>query len=139
MKKARRSLRPRLPLRTRRPGARPALELLEDRTLLSGGEWLAVVGGISPGANLGEQTQYGQNLFHASGIADQNARVVAALDLSGAFLVQTPTDVGQTALAGELQAVPGFVFVQDYTPDDGPPSTAGTTAGTAGRMRTAAT
>jgi hypothetical protein len=121
MKNARRPQRPFLPLRTRRASARPALELLEDRTLLSGGEWLAVVGGITPGATLQEQTQHGQNLLHASGIADQNARVVAALDLSGTFLVQAPPEADQPTLTSELQAVPGFVFVQDYTPDDGPP------------------
>ncbi len=115
--------RPQRPRRSRRTPntrafrGRPLLEVLEDRTLLSGGEWMAVVGGITPGTNLQEQTQYGQNLLHASGVADQDARVVAALDLSGTFLVQAPPDVDQQTLSSELQAVPGFVFVQDFVRD----------------------
>jgi hypothetical protein len=98
---------------------RPILELLEDRTLLSNGEWLAVFGGIAPGSTLDEQTQNGQNLLHLSGIADQDVSAVKALDLSGSFVVQTPPNVTQATLTSELNAVPGFVFVQDFTEPEG--------------------
>src|SRR5262249_31402081 len=98
---------------------RPSLERLEDRTLPSNGQWLAGFGGISPGSALQEQTQIGQNLLLTSGVADQDVHVVSALDLSGSFVVQTPVDVDQPTLTSELQAVPGFIFAQDF-PDQPP-------------------
>jgi hypothetical protein len=94
--------------------ARPFLELLEDRTLLSNGQWVAVFEGLSPGTSPDEQAQYGRNLLHASGVADEDVRVVAALDLSGTFLLETPLDVTQWTVTAQLQGVPGFVFAQDY-------------------------
>jgi hypothetical protein len=99
------------------------VEILECRNLPSNGQWLAVFGGITPGATLAEQAQYGQNLLNASGVPAQDARVEAALDLSGTFVVQTPPDLTEQTLTAELQAVPNFVFVQDYQPPDADPAT----------------
>src|SRR6266567_7616879 len=73
----------------------PSLELLEDRNLLSGGQWLAVFNGISPGYTLDEQTQFGRDLLHSAGLSDPDVRVVSALDLTGTFALQTPADVTQ--------------------------------------------
>ena len=108
--------RPHRTLSARALKARPFLEALEDRNLPSNGQWLAVFGGLAPGGTLDEQTGYGKNLLNASGVSDDNVRVLAAVDLSGTFVVQTPADVTQDTLTGELQAVPGFVFVQDDQP-----------------------
>jgi hypothetical protein len=90
------------------------MEILEDRLTPADGHWVAVFGGISPGADLEEQTQFGQQLLASSGVLPQDVRVVEALDLSGTFAVQTPEDVSEEALTSELQGVPGFVFAQDY-------------------------
>jgi hypothetical protein len=98
---------------------RPRLEQLEDRNLLSYGQWMAVFNGLSPADTLGQQAQNGANLLHASGLNDADVQVTSAVDLSGTFLVQAPPTVTQSTLTAELQNVPGFVFVQDYTPDKG--------------------
>src|SRR5262249_54985634 len=82
------------------------------------GQWLAFFDGISPAETLQEQTLIGQDLLLGSGVPDQDVHVETALDLAGTFLLQTPTDVTQSAVAGELQGVPGFVFVQEFSPDD---------------------
>jgi hypothetical protein len=58
-------------------------------------------------------------LLHASGLNDQCVSVTAALDLSGAFVLQTPQQTNLQTLNAELKAVPGFLFVQDYTPGTG--------------------
>src|SRR5947209_3305245 len=102
--------RPSRTLSARALKARPFLEALEDRNLPSADHWLAVVGGMVPGHDLAEQTRLGQNLLHESGVTDQQAQVVEALDLSGTFVVQTPTDVEQSDVTDTLHAVPGFVF-----------------------------
>ena len=96
---------------------------MEDRTLPSNGQWLAVFGGMTPGVTLEEEAQFGQNLLQKSGVSANDVQVVTALDLSGSFVVQTPTNVTQGTLIGELQVVPGFVFATDYTRDLTPPST----------------
>jgi hypothetical protein len=97
--------------------ARLFLEPLEDRRLLSNGQWFAVFTGLSPGTNLPEQAQYGQILLHAAGVTDDKVQVLDALDLSGTFLIQTPVAVTQATLTSELKGVPGFVFVQDFQSD----------------------
>src|SRR5262249_40256815 len=108
----------------RKTGVRLLAELLEDRTLPSNGQWYAVFRGMAPGASQPEQTQYGQNLLHSAGVLDQDASVIAALDLSGTFLLQSPPNTTQQALTSQLQRVPGFVFVDDYESNwdpDSPP------------------
>src|SRR5262249_9059911 len=92
-------------------------ETLEDRNLMSTGQWFAFFNGMTPGATLDEQAGYGQNLLTASGIKPENVHVLSAIDFSGTFLVQTPTDVTQQTLTTELQPVPGFTFVQEDTQD----------------------
>ncbi len=114
--------RPRRATAGRGPKVRLCLEYLEDRTLPSSGEWLAVFGGISPADNLADQTQVGQNLLVSSGVSPQAVQVVSAFDLDGTFLLQTATTVDQPTLTAELQAVPGFVFAQDAQPDPIPPA-----------------
>jgi hypothetical protein len=107
------------------------LETLEDRNLMSTGQWFAVFSGMTPAPTLDEQAGYGQNLLTASGVTPENVHVLSAVDFSGAFLVQTPTDVTQQTLTAELQSVPGFTFVQEYTRegwDTGPDHPAGRVA-----------
>ena len=99
--------------------ARLCLELLEDRNLLSNGQWVAVFGGLTPATTFDTQAQNGQNLLQASGISTSSVQVVKALDLSGSFAVQTPLDVDQTTLTSELQVVPGFRYVQDPQQNQG--------------------
>jgi hypothetical protein len=94
--------------------SRLLVELLEDRTLLSGGQWMAVFEGLPTEVGITEQTQYGEGLLHSSGLADEQVRVVRALDLNGTYLLQTPVEVTHWDLVSELQGVPGFVFAQDY-------------------------
>jgi hypothetical protein len=86
---------------------------------LDAGQWVAFIAGISPGATLDQETLFGQNLFHSAGLNDQNVAVTQALDLTGAFLLKTPPEVTQQTLSAELHQVPGFIFVQGYTPDSG--------------------
>src|SRR5262249_59411475 len=99
--------------------ARPFLELMEDRTLLSGGQWLAVFEGLPTGVGITEQTQYGQGLLHSSGLTDEQVHVVRALDLSGTYLLQTPVEVTHWGLVSELHGVPGFVFAQPFEQEVG--------------------
>src|SRR5262249_9591655 len=55
----------------------------------------------------------GQYLLQANGLSESDVRVVTALDLTGAFTLETPADVTQETLTAELQQVPGFIFVSD--------------------------
>ena len=66
------------------------IESLEDRTVPANGQWLAVIGGMAPGANLPEQADNGERLLHSAGVLDEDVHIVEAMDLSGNFLVQTP-------------------------------------------------
>jgi autotransporter-associated beta strand protein len=98
-----------------------SIEPLEVRRLLVAGQWQAIIAGMAPAATLDQQTVLGQNLFHAYNIADANAQVVRALDLSGTFLVQTPDTATQGDVTSELQGVPGFRLVEEYAVDTGTP------------------
>src|SRR5262245_60748078 len=102
-------------VKTIRPSkARLLAELLEDRTLPSNGQWLAVFDGISPGANLDEQAHIGQVLLSSAGLSEQEVQVVGALDLTGTFILQTPPEATQHALDSKLEHIPGFLTVRDY-------------------------
>jgi hypothetical protein len=96
--------------------ARPLLELLEDRTLPSNGQWMAVFGGLPAAVGLTEQAQVGRNFLQHYGVTEENVSVVSAFDLSGTFLLQTPLDATQKTVTDQLDDIPGFIFVQDYEP-----------------------
>jgi hypothetical protein len=102
--------------------ARLVFELLEDRALMANGQWLAVFGGITPGVTLDEQVHYGQNLLQLSGVTDE-VRVVEALDLSGSFAIETPVNYTLSTLTQGLQAVPGFVFAEEFERTEAVPRT----------------
>ena len=137
--------------RTRLRKTRLFLESLEDRTLLSGGQWLVDI------TNLGGDTRQfqmaaAQQLFQQDGV-DPNLQVVNHLGADGVLLVQAPTNytqqmVGQGlapithgATAGTYHAVidveaydpnqdPGsYNVVFPPPPDDGPGSGLGTPPG----------
>src|SRR5262249_43811365 len=112
----------RLLKKTRPTRRRLALEYLEDRTLLSSGQWVAYFNGYAAAASLNNQTQIGINLLQSHGISDQTAQVIKAFDYSGAFFVQTATSVTQQDLTTRLTSIPGFVFVQEYETDKGQPA-----------------
>jgi hypothetical protein len=101
-----------------RSRVRLSIDSLEDRNLLSSGQWQAVFQGLSPAATRPQQTINGQNLLHLSGITDQQVQLVDSFDLSGTFLLQTSTAVEEAQLQAELHAVPGFVFVQEFPPEE---------------------
>ena len=94
MKNAKRSPRPRRPLPTRRPAVRPVLELLEERTLMDAGEWLVRLQGL-PGDTTAQQMQAAADLFHASGLQDQDVKVVDHVDKGQKLGLS-----GETGLAG---------------------------------------
>src|SRR4051794_26300529 len=61
-------------------------EPLEQRQLLSAGQWYGVFSGMSgAGFSVGEQEQYGSFLLHNNGVQSNQVAVVGALDLSGTF------------------------------------------------------
>src|SRR5262245_58278249 len=105
--------------------ARLKVESLEDRTLMSSGQWVAVFSGVTPAANLAAQTTSGVTLLHAYGIEDDEVRVLNALDLYGTFLVQAPSGVGEETLTSELHEVPGFRFVREPWSYEVPPDDEG--------------
>lgn len=90
------------------------MECLEDRTLLSNGLWVAYFGGMAGANSIQDQTSLGAGLLQSYGISEQNVRVVDALDLSGAFVVQTATDVTREALSTQLNTVPNFIHTEEF-------------------------
>jgi len=90
-------------------------EHLESRYVMAAGQWVAVFNSMAPADNLDDQALLGQNLLSTSGVAEQDARVVAALDLSGSFLVQAPYDSTSAAVSDALDDVPGFVYAVEFT------------------------
>src|SRR4051794_27805745 len=107
MKNTRRARLPSLPLRMRWASARPVLELLEDRTLPSGGEWLVRLQGL-PGDTTAAQMQAAQDLLHAARLLDQDLQVVDHTGLDGNVVVAAPEGVPVEIVNQELQDVPGF-------------------------------
>src|SRR5262245_36832539 len=102
--------------------ARPArtfllVELLEDRTLLSGVEWLLRLDGLS-GTTTAEQMQEAQDLLHAAGVQDQDVLVVDHAVLDGNIVVQAPPGIPQAVLTQELAGVPGFLDVQPFVGEE---------------------
>jgi hypothetical protein len=90
------------------------LEALEARSLLAGGQWIAVLGAMSPAGDLGRQAELGGDLLRDAGVPASAAKVVSALDLSGSFLLQGPADSTILSMSATLDDVPGFVYVTPY-------------------------
>jgi hypothetical protein len=102
------------------PKSRLFVERLEDRVVPDAGQWFAVFNGVAGAPDINQQTELGKYMLHSAGLQDQDVSIIQAVDLSGGFLIQTPTDVSQPTLTSELQAVPGFNFVTEYElPKDG--------------------
>jgi hypothetical protein len=124
----------RLPHRTRRPAQkvrrnfRPLLRLeaLEDRCLLSNGQWLVHLNGL-PGDTRAVQLAAAQTLVHDAGLDSPGpglipVNVINHVGSDGLVLVQTPLDAGQAALDAELHALPGYDYVEPYDPNADPHS-----------------
>src|SRR5262245_16265683 len=92
------------------------LDSLEDRTVPVNGQWIAVFEGVPVGDNLLDQLQYGRNLLGSAGVPEGDVSVTAAFDLSGTFLLQTPLNSTHHTVMAELEAVPGFLFVEEFSP-----------------------
>src|SRR5687768_2410740 len=104
--------------RPREPRLESAVvEVLEQRRLLSAGQWYAVVGGMAPGATLDQQLEHGRSLLRSSGLTS-GIQVVEALDLSGTFRIETSTTGTQEQVAERLRQVPGFIYVDEWNESD---------------------
>ena len=120
------------PKRAQRPRLRKPrlfLEMLEDRTLLSNGQWLVDIGGL-PGNTRDVQMSAAQQLFQQDGI-DPNLQVVNHLGADGVLLVQAPTSYTQQMVAQALAPIQtgsvGGVYhtlvdVEEYDPNKDPGS-----------------
>ncbi|HVX60574.1 MAG TPA: hypothetical protein VHC19_08230, partial [Pirellulales bacterium] len=101
-------------------GRRPLLEILENRYLLTSTSFVAVIDGVPAAVDLLNQAEIGRRLLENSGVSAEQVQVTQALDLTGAFIVQTPTEMTVAALTSELQTVPGFAFAEEYANDGDP-------------------
>ena len=115
--KARRSVR-----RTSTNSARRAIDAaisrslcegLEQRRLLSA-QWYAIFVGMTPATTLPEQTEIGRELLESYGVTPDEAHITEAMDLSGAYLVETPAGTTQAQLTDHLDDVPGFVVLNAF-------------------------
>src|SRR5262249_55952905 len=102
--------------RARTTCTRPAIEVMEGRCLLSNGLWVARLDGL-PGDTPDEQIEAAESLLHNSQLTDDAVRVVDSTGVRGIFIIQTPPDANEYVVRGELQGLPGFRYVVDYTPD----------------------
>jgi hypothetical protein len=104
---------------------RLSVECLEDRTLLSTGQWLAHVAGL-PGDTRQVQIDAAVALLHDAGLDGGNpnlppVQVINHAGADGILVLQTRTTLDQVHLTSELQRVPGFDYVEPYDPS-APPS-----------------
>lgn len=115
--------------RTRLRTPRLFLEMLEDRTLLSGGQWLVDISGL-PGNTRQVQMAAAQQLFQQDGV-DPNLQVVNHFGANGVLLVQAPTSYTQQMVARGLAPIMmssggsgthAIVDVEAYDPDKDPGS-----------------
>lgn len=94
--------------------AQPTLELLEDRSLMDAGLWMAVFGGLASDVDLIQQAQVVRNHLDAAGVDPVDIQVVEALDLTGTVVLQTRTSWTQSIVTDQLDDVAGFIFAQEY-------------------------
>jgi hypothetical protein len=97
---------------------RPQLELLEDRTLLNNGNWLAHINGL-PGDTRAVQTAAAQTLIEDTGLnrAPVPVNIVDHVGADGILWIRTPADADLNSVQTELQVLPGFDYVEDYNPN----------------------
>ena len=113
---------------------RLSVECLEDRTLLSNGQWLVHITGL-PGDTTQEQIAATQALLHNAGLdgpspvaSRSSVQVLDHMGADGILLIKTETTdygksfIDQAGLTSELQVIPGFDYVEAYDPDDDPDS-----------------
>jgi hypothetical protein len=107
------------------PAVKPRLrlELLEDRTLLNNGNWLVHVSGL-PGDTRAVQMAAAQTLIHKVGLnrAPVPVQIVDHVGADGILWIRTPANADLNNLQTELQALPGFDYVEDYNPDGDNPN-----------------
>src|SRR5262249_35833949 len=89
------------------------LELLEDRTVPSNGEWLLRLDGL-PGATIAEQMTQAQALIDAANLQNLQIEVVDHTGLDGNIVIEAPETVTQGILTYDLQVLPGFSGVQPF-------------------------
>ena len=114
MKKSSRTMRRPSVHSARHGRARLLVEMLEDRTVPSNGEWLVAFDGLR-GRSEGTQVADAAKRLHAAGIDQDSVRVIEQFDLN-VVVVQTPLDVTWEVVNKELGDVRGFVSVQDFSP-----------------------
>ena len=97
------------------------VEALEDRAMPSQSQWVAVFNNLAPAETLEQQTTSATTLLSSFGVTEDEVRVLAALDLSGSYLVETADTVTQSELNAQLGTVAGYVYSVSFAEAD--PST----------------
>jgi hypothetical protein len=132
-RKKRRFRRGTSPSRSLSARVRLSVECLEDRTLLSNGQWLTHITGL-PGDTTEVQIAAAKVLLHNAGLdgpspvaSRSSVQVIDHMGADGILLIQTETNIygktiDQAGLTSELQVVPGFDYVEAYDPNDDPDS-----------------
>src|SRR5262245_37163999 len=114
MKKPSRTIRRPSVSSARHGRARLFVEMLEERTVPSNGEWLVTFDGLR-GRSDSTQVADAADRLHAAGIEEDSVRVIERFD-QNVVVVQTPLDVTWEVINKEMQDVRGFVSVQDLSP-----------------------
>jgi hypothetical protein len=91
---------------------RPCIDVLEDRVLLSGGEWLLRLEGLS-GTTLAEQMREAQALIDAQ-IPNGDIAVVDHTAMDGNIVIEAPEFATLGMLNDELQGLTGFIDVVPF-------------------------
>src|SRR5262245_28030342 len=92
---------------------RPRVEILEDRWLPSGGEWLLRLEGLS-GTTLAGQMQEAQAMIDAAGIPNGDIEVVDHTAVDGNIVIEAPEFTTLGMLNDELQGLKGFIDVSPF-------------------------
>src|SRR5262245_22507845 len=94
------------------------LELLENRTMPSGTEFLLRLEGL-PGTTIAEQMQEAQELIDAANIPDIDIEVVDHTAVDGNIVVEAPEFTPLDVLDHDLQGLPGFIDVLPFFGEEG--------------------